>query len=366
MAMLADAVHDVVVANTRLEGSLEHQRHRRQLVTPFLRFARRVGGLYPAIIEIPIWVVHAYAAHCMAQGMTPGNLANIFSALRVVFGALGRDISDACSNQQLGLPRRIRKGVRRAQAPSELEALLERASRMDQGLAHMIALARLLGLRRLEALKCAKDLQMWLNVLASGGTRLDVMRGAKNARPRVVEVLAEFRAETIKAIDAALAYAKAHDLQLIKGRGNTLESAINRLKSLLRRAGMVGEVSFHSLRYSYALTLALQCLDGGVQPYETLVKVSESLGHGPTRVAMILNVYCQPIAHRFKGCLRLAKGQAHRRSPAKKLPRAVARFEAKRRHAQLSGFPVGRMELPTRGPAGASRRRTRKGAGNKR
>jgi integrase len=360
MAMLADAVHDVAVANALLGGSFEHQEHRRHLVTPFLRYVRSVGALSRSIAEIPGWVVHTYAAWCIGQGMQAGNMENIFSAIRVVFGALGNDISDTCSNRQLGLPRRARKGARRAQSPAEIEALIERANRIDRGLALMIALARNLGLRRKEALMCCKDLQMWHDALASGKTKIEVLRGSKNSRPREVEILEDRRAETLKAIDAALAYASEHNLELITGRGKTLKSGMNRLKALLPRCRMIGELSFHSLRYTYALDLALQLEDGGVPPYETLVRVASSLGHGPTRTQMILNYYCQPIAYRFKGCLKIAKTEAHRRSPAKGLPRAAARREAKLRHSRLSGFPVGRMELPTQ-HQGPTQRRTRGG-----
>jgi integrase len=366
MAMLADAVHELAGASAQAGGSFKHQENRRHLVTPFLRFARELKALTRSLAEVKPWLVHAYAAHCVAQGMTPGHLANVFSAIRVVLDVVGNDLRKSCSNRQLGLPYRVRKGARRAQTPGELDALLERAARIDRGLGHLIALARHLGLRRLEALMCGRDLRMWLNELMSGKTRLDVMRGAKNLRARVVEVLDAQREDTIKVIQAALEYAVAHNYEFITGRGKTLESAINRLKAILRRAGMTGELSFHSLRYTYAMDLALQLLDNGVAPYETLVRLSASLGHGPTRIAMVLNYYCQPIAHRFKGCLKIHKKEAHRRSPAKQLPRAAARREAKLRHARLSGSPIGWMDLPTNAmptvPARGARRRT---AGNR-
>jgi hypothetical protein len=88
-------------------------------------------------------------------------------------------------------------------------------------------------------------------------------------------------------------------------------------------------------------------LDAGVAPYETLVRLSHCLGHGQSRVQMILNCYCQPIAERFRGCMKLHRSEAHRRRAATKVPRAVARREAKIKHARLSGFPIGQMDLPT-------------------
>jgi integrase len=362
MAMLSDAVHQIAEANALLGGSLKHQENRRHLVTPFLRYAREYKGLVRTLADIEPSLVHGYAAHCIVAGMTPGNLANIFSAIRVVLRVMGNDIGRSCSNQRLGLPRHIPKGARRAQSDEEIEALLARAARIDQGLALLIRLARYLGLRRLEALMCARDLRMWRDALASGKTTLHVMRGAKNLRPREVEVLESRRTETLAAVDAALAYASAHNHELITGRGRTLESALNRLKALLRQAGMTGELSFHSLRYTFALELAHQLLDG-VPPYETLVRLSASLGHGSSRTRMILAYYCQPIANRFRGCMTLRKSEAHRRSPATSVPRAEARRAAKLKHARLSGFPIGQMDLPSNATPtahpGTGRRSTR-------
>jgi integrase len=347
MAMLSDAVHQISEANAILGGSVKHQENRRHLVTPFLRFLRELKVLTRSFADIGPQLVSMYAVHCIISGAKPGHMENQFSAIRVVCRALGNELGETCSNRQLGLPLRVRKGARRAQSQEEIEALLERAARIDQGLVHLIALARLLGLRRMEALMCARDLRMWRDALLNGKTTLHIMRGAKNLRPREVEVLQTQRGETLAAIEAALEFAVARDYELITGRGRTLESALNRLKALLRRAGMTGELSFHSLRYTYSLDLSRQLLDSGVAPYESLVRLSASLGHGSSRAQMILAYYCQPIASRFKGCMKLHKSEAHRRSPATKVPRAAARREAKLKHARMSGFPVGRMDFPT-------------------
>src|ERR1700682_1463163 len=119
MAMLANAIHQVVVLSERLGGSYEHRAHRRHLLTPFLRFCRMVGALRPRIEDIPEWAIHAFAAYCLVLGLSQGHLANTFSAIRVIFKAAGRDIGRTCSNAKLGLPRRSRMGTRRAQTPAE-------------------------------------------------------------------------------------------------------------------------------------------------------------------------------------------------------------------------------------------------------
>ncbi|MFL9952512.1 integrase domain-containing protein [Paraburkholderia nemoris] len=75
----------------------------------------------------------------------------------------------------------------------------------------------------------------------------------------------------------SLDYCQEHDFELITGSGKALKSAMNRLKALLRRAGMVGQVSFHSLRNTYALTAASEMLYCGIAPYEVLVQLSERM-----------------------------------------------------------------------------------------
>ena len=151
------------------------------------------------------------------------------------------------------MTRSVRKGTKRAQTVSEIQELLARARRTNIGLMHMISLALHLGLRRKEDLMCPRDLQMWLDAPMHGESSIPLMRGAKKARPRDARMVQSNRQDTIEAIRSALTYCQEHDFELITGSGKALKSAMNRLKALLRRTGMVGQVSFHSLRYTYAL-----------------------------------------------------------------------------------------------------------------
>lgn len=341
---MSKAVHDLAESSKRAGGSFATQQHRRLDTTGLLRFARQVGELRALISEIPVWVIHAYAQYCIAQGKTAGTLANIFSAIRVTSRHAGRNIDDTCSNERLGLGRRVRKGTKRAMTPPEIDALLERAKDLDPGLTHMILLALHLGLRRKEALMCARDLQMWLDALLRGDTTLPLLRGAKNARPRQVRIIESERTQTIEVIRAALAYSREHNLEMITGYHKTLRSSMDRLRTLLYQVGMRGKLSFHSLRYTYALKSASEMLEAGIAPYEVLVELSESLGHGPARAQMILAHYCQPIRNRFDGQISAVNIQADRRRKAPALPRAQARLLAKRQHGALSGYPIGRAD----------------------
>lgn len=350
MSMMSKAVHDAAISSRRAGGSFATQQNRRLGTTGLLRFARQLGEMRASISEIPPWVIYAYAQYNIAQGKAAGTLANMFSAIRVTSCHAGHDIDEICSNDRLELGRRVRIGAKRAMTAAEVDELLARARRVDTGLVHMISLTLHLGLRRKEALMCAPDLQMWLDGLLRGDTTLAVMRGAKNARPRLVRIIASERERTTEAVRAALDYSREHDLRLVTGQQKTLKSSMNRVTALLRRAGMTGTLSFHSLRYTYALKSALEMLEAGMAPYEVLIELSESLGHGPTRVQMILAHYCQPIRDRFENHVSEQHIEAERRRKPSPLPRAQARLLAKQRHGALSGYPIGRRDT-SRDPA---------------
>ena len=346
MATLSSVIHEVVILSERLKGSYEHREHRRHLFAPFLRFCRDVGALRPRIADIPEWAVHAYAHYCVAQQMPPANLANVFSAIRVIFKKAGKDINKACSNCELGLPRRSRMGTRKAYTAAEFAALVERTMCTNRGLAHLIGLARWLGLRKKEALMCGRDLRMWRDAIAGGQKTVSCLRGAKNGRPREIEVLEKYRPEILAAIDSALEFCEPRNFELISGRDDNLASAMSRLTSLLWRAGLRGQLTVHAFRYTYAQDLAHQCQEDGVAPRDTLTRISNALGHGSgdNRAVMAKNVYCQPIRERFEGCFKRLKTEATGRAARKTVPRARARIENKLRHAVMSGHPIGRID----------------------
>ncbi|WP_293024507.1 integrase domain-containing protein [Pandoraea sp.] len=345
MATFSSARHGVRLSNERRGGASGTKKNRRSNLNGFLSFCRNVGELRPRFSEINPVAVQFYASYLMAEGMRTATLPNVFSSIRVIFREAGRNIDEICSNSRLGIPRRSRSGTKRALTTEEVEALIVRCEqRGEVGLSLLIKLSRHLGLRRKEALMCARDLPMWRAAIVHGDNSLPTLRGTKNGRRRAIEIMEGERDQTLSAIDEALEYAREKDFKFISGGQDNLKSAIGRMAYLLSSIGMRGEVSFHALRYSYAQTKAMEMLNAGVSPDETLVRVSESLGHGPSRIPMILAVYCQPLKPYFKGKLKPKKGEAHNRQPTKKIPRASLRIQVKAQHAQASGFPVGRIQ----------------------
>ncbi|OUL80153.1 integrase domain-containing protein [Paraburkholderia hospita] len=281
-------------------GSAQTQLNRVQLSDPLWDFLVVLGVTVEHIRRTPEWVIELYMQTRLAEGFNPGHSRNALSAIRVLVFEAGRgSVDTTCSATVMGIPRRDRSGARRAYTKAERDVALERAREVEPGLTHIVALMYLTGLRSIEALRCTPYLAQWLALLQAGASELPLAHGAKTNRPRKIEIIDELRADTVRAIESALEYCKAHGGWLITGRKNTsLKSARHRLRTALRAAGLVGKLSSHSLRYAYAINLAASLLDKQVSPETVLDRVSAALGHGQ-RAAMILNTYLTEIRERF-------------------------------------------------------------------
>ena len=281
-------------------GSKDSQKHRRLHWSEFSRFAARIGHTLEAVNEAEDWMLEFFVWFLVAGDMKPGTLANYRASLSVIQGTAGQDMSRSTRSRSLQLERRQRHGKHRARTPQELSDLLAAAQKLgDDGVVHVIRLMRWLGLRMREALMCGKSLETWRDLILQGNRRLPIERGAKNGRPRRTEVLADHVEETLDVINAALAFCRDHDFELITGCHDDLKSAKARLKSRFDQLPMRKELGSHSLRFTYAVDFGNAALDRGVPPVDVLTQLSERLGHGPSRVRMILEVYCWQIRHRF-------------------------------------------------------------------
>lgn len=280
-------------------GSKDSQKHRRLHWSEFSRFAARIGHTLEAVNEAEDWMLEFFVWFLVAGDMKPGTLANYRASLSVIQGVAGQDMSRSTRSRALQLERRHRHGRHRARTPQEFNDLLAAAQKLDDGVVHVIRLMRWLGLRMREALMCGKSLEIWRDLILEGNRRLPVERGAKNGRPRRTEVLADHVEETLDAINAALAFCRNRDFELISGCNDDLKSAKARLKSRFDQLPMRKELGSHSLRFTYAVDFGNAALDHGVPPVEVLTQLSDRLGHGPSRVKMILEVYCWQIRHRF-------------------------------------------------------------------
>ena len=286
-------------------GSKDSQKHRRLHWSEFSRFAARIGHTLEAVNEAEDWMFEFFVWFLVAGAMKPGTLANYRASLSVIQDMAGQDVARSIRSRALQLERRDRHGKHRARTPQEFSELLATAQRLDDGVVHVIRLMRWLGLRMREALMCGKSLETWRDLILQGNRRLPIERGAKNGRPRRTEVLVDHVEETLDAINAALAFCRSRDFELITGCNDDLKSAKARLKSRFDQLPMRKELGSHSLRFTYAVDFGNAALDRGMPPVEVLTQLSDRLGHGPSRVKMILEVYCWQIRDRFPEKIQL-------------------------------------------------------------
>ncbi|MEM5440066.1 integrase domain-containing protein [Paraburkholderia diazotrophica] len=205
------------------------------------------------------------------------------------------NVDTACTNDAPGAPCRRRTGVRRAQTQSEFAETLRRARAVDPGLAHLLCLIRLLGLRPVEALRCVRELADWLVLLRIGVQYLRLPRGVGTSRPRRIEIIDPLREDTIRAIEAALEHCETHDGKLIAGADHKTQR--NRLRALLQSARISGELSSQSLRHAYAVSLSNALMDAGASPEQARERVFASVGQG-LRAHMFLDTYLREIGER--------------------------------------------------------------------
>ncbi|CAN7429341.1 integrase domain-containing protein [Paraburkholderia hospita] len=318
MGLRSRGVNHAAQMSREAGGSKDSQKHRRLHWSEFARFAARIGHTLGAVDEAEDWMLEFFVWFLVAGAMKPGTLANYRASLSVIQDTAGQDLSRSTRSRALQLERRDRHGKHRARTPQEFSELLAAAEKLDDGVVHVIRLMRWLGLRMREALMCGKSLETWRDLILQGNRRLPIERGAKNGRPRRTEVLGDHVEETLDAINAALAFCRSRDFELITGCNDDLKSAKSRLKSRFDQLPMRKEFGSHSLRFTYAVDFANTALDRGTPPVDVLTQLSDRLGHGPSRVKMILEVYCWQIRDRFPEKIQLPSDFVPREKTSKK------------------------------------------------
>jgi hypothetical protein len=284
---------------------MDTQKHRRLHWAEFARFAKRLGHTLGAVGEAEEWMIEYFVWFMVAGATKAGTLANYRASLSTIHAAAGQDMTESTRSRALQLEKRDRRGKHRAQTPEEFIGLIAQAQILDEGVALILQLMRWLGLRMKEALMCGESLQAWRDLILRGHRRLPVQSGTKNKRPRRTEVLETHVDETLAAVEAALEFCRTRNFELITGCRLDLKTGKSRLKYFFDRLPMRGEVSSHSMLYTFAVDYATMELDKGTPPLDVLVALSDRLGHGQSRVKMILEVYCWQIRHRFPEKIRL-------------------------------------------------------------
>lgn len=236
--------------------------------------------------------IQRYIRERLAQGIARRSLQNEMAAIRCLLKQAGRNRladSEQLSNRALGLSGASRHGTRLAITPEYYRDVLEAARVKDPGLAAVVELARVMGLRSQEAVQRVQSLRTWQTALARGDTRLTVVFGTKGGRSRETVILDTD--EVIKALDNAIAIAESRHNRLIDKPD--LKSAMKYWHSQATRIGLTGAYSPHSLRYAWAQDAILHYLAQGFSEREALALTAMDLGHGDGRGRYVAQVYGQ-------------------------------------------------------------------------
>ncbi|EEC0296931.1 DNA-binding protein [Salmonella enterica subsp. enterica] len=236
--------------------------------------------------------IEDYVQLRLAQGIQKQTLHNETAAIRKILTQAGRDKlaqSERISNKSLGLAGVSRNGTHRAITPEHYQQVAETARLKDAGLAATLELARLMGLRSHEAVRCSGSLKTWREALAHGDTRMTVVLGTKGGRPR--DTLIQDTGAVKKALDTAIAVAERRNGRLIDKPD--LKRALKYWRNHTSRMGLTGEYSPHSLRYAWAQDDIRRYLAQGFSEKEALAMVAIDLGHGDGRGRWVKQVYAQ-------------------------------------------------------------------------
>lgn len=154
--------------------------------------------------------------------------------------------SDRISNRAVGISGASRNGTRRAITDGKYQAVQESARLKDPGLAAALELARLMGLRSQEAVRCPQSFSKWK-----------------------------------QALDNAIDIAEQRNGRLIDRA--TLKEAMQFWRKQAERLGLTGQNSPHSLRYAWAQDAIRYYLAQGFSEQEALAMTAMDLGHGDGR-----------------------------------------------------------------------------------
>lgn len=158
--------------------------------------------------------------------------------------------------------------------------MAETARLKDAGLEAALELARLMGLRSQEAVRCSGSLKTRRKALEKGDTRLTVVLGTKGGRPR--DTLIQDAGAVKQALDNAIAVTERRNGRLIDAA--SLKQAMKYWRNQTLRMGLTGKYSPHSLRYAGAGRYP-PVSGAGIQRKEALAMVAMDWGMATGAVA---------------------------------------------------------------------------------
>ncbi|MBD2806408.1 integrase domain-containing protein [Xenorhabdus sp. ZM] len=277
-------------------GSFVTVADRERIAFQFLNFLKGKGIKLRQMDSFKTKYIEHYIAQRKADRISSRTLQNEMAVLRAILAQAGKHKLAApdhprLSNRALGIADTSRKGTKVALTPTVFSEIFQQVEQKDRGVAAVMQLAYVLGLRTKEAVEAYKSLATWKKALENGHTSVRVVFGTKGGRPRQTVILDR------EALQQAIAYAECgqaeHSGRLIDKP--TIHQAIDRYRYVVRNAGLVGQLAPHSMRYHFAQQSEAHYKAQGFSEREALALVSMDLGHGDGRGRYIRQVYYQNI-----------------------------------------------------------------------
>lgn len=272
---------ELVSASRRRGGSFDTKQRRERECRRFCIWLQRENRQYRRAAGIKVRDVRRYFAELLELGLDPGALQNRASYLRAVLPKF------VISNRRLGIGSRSREGTH-IPCPQVVYKCALHSIRDDWAKA-LLMLQRHLGLRILEAVRSGVSLRSWKKQLTEGDT-IRVVFGTKGGRPRLTQVCD--RVKALEAVTFSLEVLRSERRKTLVPSRNQ-RSAKDLYYSRLRKVGLKGDLSSHSLRYRFACELLEKYAREGFSEKEAFSLVAQSLGHGDGRGKYVRSVYCR-------------------------------------------------------------------------
>lgn len=212
---------------------------------------------------------------------------NEASHLRRAIAGAGRQefAQNICTSQAMGVPSASRIGTGKVVDRDVLKAAL---SKVRPDTKAIINLCHSMGLRGREAVQCKESLREWGRALAADQPVV-IRYGTKGGRIRTTFLCPAKAAAASEAVAGALEVLKTQK-HLVDSAN--LKAALSTNHARLKRAGLFGENSLHSLRRAFALTQYRYYRDElELSEKVALQRLSNDLGHGDGRGRWVFNNY---------------------------------------------------------------------------
>jgi len=273
-------------------GSYKTVHDRINILTRVCEFLKTINVRIQEVKQFKTWHIISYVEHRLQDGISKRTLQNEVAAIRQILRQSGRTkLADSplLTNKALGIDRACRDGTKSAIPDALYQQVLSAAKEKDEGLAATIKLARVMGLRSEEAVRCVDSLETWSKDLKEGKDELNVIFGTKGGRPRKTPVID--REAVTEAVEYALHIARQRKGRLIDKPN--LKLAMNYWRHHTGALGLKGKYAPHSLRYAWARDALEYFLQQGKSQKEALALTAAGLGHGDSRGRYVKQVYVQ-------------------------------------------------------------------------